>query len=201
MKYGSFDAPTDYYCEHLTGIDEQICELLAKRKELSNNKPGFPGMELINAWCERYALNKPMLLSLFGIMYNEPIPVLQEQIEPDEFLRFVPILKSVQLDDFFYAVTYMKQYKNASVVSVEIELDSIEENVRIGHAGLELFISPDYQCRPSRGGGDNKGMQHSFIVTPSLPDDVTNMEFKLTVRPHNYHPKVVALAKSPVTIK
>jgi hypothetical protein len=34
-----FHAPTDYYCEVLAPIDEQICALLVKRKELSQNKP------------------------------------------------------------------------------------------------------------------------------------------------------------------
>lgn len=41
----SFRPPTNYYCEELVPVDEQICGLLAKRKELSNNNPGFPNLD------------------------------------------------------------------------------------------------------------------------------------------------------------
>lgn len=196
-----FGIPADYYCESLSAIDEEICALFAKRKELSENNPGFPSSDLISAWCEQYKLNEYKISSIFAsLSHDNSRP--QEYIEPREFLRFVPILKSIELDNIFYAVTYMRQYKNASVVSLEIELKSTEENVRLEHAGFELYISPNYQCRSSRGGGDDKGLQHSFVVTPSLPDDLTGIEFKLTVRPYPEHErKIAVLAKSPITIK
>jgi len=198
-----FHAPVGYYCESLAAIDEQICALFAERKVISENNPGFPSLDLISAWCKQYNLSKHEVWSIFSSMSNESSSLPQEQIEPTEFLRFVPILKSVELDNIFYAVTYMKQYKNASVVSLEVELNSSEENIRLEYAGFELFISPNYQCRPARGGGDDKGIQHSFVVTPSLPDDVTGLEFRLTVRSHRERDKrkIALLTKSPITIK
>jgi len=199
MSYGHTN---DYYCELLAPIDEQICALLAKRKELSNANPGFPGVDLISAWCERFGLNEDKIRRTFASMGSDPTFLPHEQIEPTKFLKFVPILKSVELDNILYAVTYMKQYKNASVVTIEAELNSSEENVRLAFGGCELFISPKYQCRPGGGSGSSKGMQHSFVVTPSLPDDVTGLEFRLTVRPHpRDEMTIVNLAELPVTIK
>ncbi|HZK54375.1 MAG TPA: hypothetical protein VFC84_09315 [Desulfosporosinus sp.] len=201
MSYGYTN---DYYCELLTPIDEQICALLAKRKELSNDNPGFPSLDLISAWCKQFGLNEDKMRRIFASMGNDPTPTFlpHEQIEPTEFLKFIPILKSVKVDNIIYAVTYMKQYKNASVVTIEAELNNSEGNVRLAYGGCELFISPKYQCQPSGGSGGSKGMQHSFVVTPSLPDDVTGLEFKLTVRPHpREEMTIVTLAELPVTIK
>jgi len=197
----SYSYTTDYYCESLTVIDEQICELLAKRKELSEDNPGLPSHDLISAWCKQYELDEEKIQRIFKIMDSEHSFLPREQIEPAEFLKFVPIMKSVELDNILYAVTCMKQYKNASVVYIEAELNSTEENVRLEFSGFELFISPKYQCRPHGGSGQIKGLQHSFVVTPSLPDDVTGFEFRLTIRPHRDETKIVTLAELPVTIK
>jgi len=197
MSYGS---TTDYYCKSLAVIDEQICELLAKRKERSDDNSGLPGLELISTWCEQYGLNIEKTRNIFASMSSEHSFLSHEQVEPTEFQRFVPILKSVKLESILYAVTYMKQYENASVVYIDIELNSAEENVRLEFSGCELYISPEYQCRHSGASGHAKGMQQSFVVTPPLPDDVTGFGFKLTVRPHRDEMKIVSLNES-VTIK
>ena len=203
LKRMSFQPPTDYYCEPLAPIDEQICALLAKRKELSENKPGFPTLELISAWCERYELNEAMMQGLFTAMYNENAFSAHSQIEPVGFLKFVSILKFMEIDSVLYAVTHMKQYNNASVVYIETEINNSEPNVRLGHARVELFISTDYQCRQDGGSGQGKGMQYSFVVTPPLPDDVTGVEFRLSIKPFHEitEMKIVSLTELPVTIK
>ncbi|KUO76724.1 MAG: hypothetical protein APF81_11685 [Desulfosporosinus sp. BRH_c37] len=198
MSYGY---TSDYYCKSLAVIDEQICELLAKRKELSDDNPGLPGQELIATWSKQYGLNEEQIRKIFASMSSEHSFPHHEQIEPTDFLKFVPIMKSVELDNILYAVTSMKQYKNASVVYIEAELNSVEENVRLEFSGFELFISPKYQCRPHGGSGQIKGLQHTFVVTPSLPDDVTEFEFRLTIRPHRDETKIISLAELPVTIK
>ena len=203
MKRMSFSDHTYYYCESLAVIDKQICALLAQRKELSDDNPGLPGRELISTWCEQYGLNEEKIQRIFASMSSEHSFLPHEQVEPTEFLKFVPILKSVELDNILYAVTYMKQYENASVVYIDMELNSAEENVRLEFAGFELFISPNYQCRPGGGSGGGKGMQQSFVVTPPLPDEVTEFEFKMTVLPHHHRDemKIVRLTELPVTIK
>ena len=177
----SFRPPSDYYCEEVAPIDEQICGLLAKRKELSNNNPGFPNLDRISEWSQQYGLDEDWLRRIFAYMHGKHH--LQTQIEPTEFLKFVPILKSVEVDSIMYAVTHMKQYSNSSVVYIETEVNTAEPYVRLGHANFELSISPEYQCRPNGGCGQDRGMQHSFVVTPSLPDDLTGVEFHLSVTP------------------
>lgn len=203
MKGMAFQPPTDYYCEPLAPTDEQICALIAKRKELSENNPGFPSFELITVWCERYELNEAMTQSLFATMYNENFFSDHFQVEPTDFLKFVAILKCVEIDNILFSVTHMKQYSNASVVNIETEVNNSEPYVRLGHARVELFISPDYQSRQHQGSGHGKGMQYSFVVTPPLPDDVTGLEFRLSIKPFHEIPEVqiVALTESTVTIK
>lgn len=197
-----FRPPTDYYYEELVQIDEQICSLLSKRKELSNDNPGFPNLELISAWSQKFELNKDWLQRLFvAYMLNEER--LQPLEEPKSFLKFVPILKSIEIDNMLYAVTHMKQYNNSSVVFVETEVNTDNSFVRLGHASFEMFISPEYQCRQSSGSGHGKGIQHSFIVTPALPDDVTEVEFRLTVKPFRENPEFqeVSFVETTITVK
>lgn len=102
-----------------------------------------------------------------------------------------------------YAVTHMKQYSNASVVYIETEVNITEAFVRLGHASFELFISPEYQCRQSSGSGFGKGMQHSFVVIPALPDDINGVEFRLSVKPLRENPEFqeVQFTKTTITIK
>jgi len=59
-----FQPPTEYYCELLAPIDEQICALIAKRKEISKDNPGFTQPNLIAAWSQQYGLNEDWLRSI-----------------------------------------------------------------------------------------------------------------------------------------
>lgn len=197
-----FRPPTDYYCEDLVPIDEQICEMFAKRKEISNNNPGFPSLELISTWSKKFGLNEDWLRSIF-VAYMLGEERFQTPEKPNGFLKFIPILKSIAIDSMSYTVTYIKQYSNASVVFVETEANTSEPFVRLGHASFELFISPEHHCRQSGGCGSGKGMQHSFVVTPPLPDDVTELEFRLSVKPLNRYPEFheVLFKETTVTIK
>ena len=194
----SFRPPTDYYCEALIPIDEQICALLAQRKELSESNPGFPDLDRIAAWCKEYNLNEDLIHSIFGSLYNERH--FRPRVVPTGFIQFVPILKSVVKDGIVYAVTHMKQYENASVVYVEAEVDTGEPYVRFEHAQFELSISPEYECRLESGHGQPKGMQHSFVVIPALPDDVTQLDFMLTIKPIREVPEIRAVAYPDLTV-
>ncbi|MDR3542077.1 MAG: hypothetical protein P4L69_14075 [Desulfosporosinus sp.] len=195
-----FRSPTEYYCELLAPIDEQICALLVKRKEISNDNPGFPQSDLIAAWSQQYELNEDWLRRIFAYMFGEHhfLP----QLEPAGFLKFVPILKSVEIGGVFYAVTHMKQFSNASVLYIETEVITADPYVRFGHASFDLFISADYQCRHDSGCGQRKGMQNSFVVIPPLPDKLDGFEFFLTVKPRVV-PEIqeVYLTETTVTIK
>lgn len=174
--------PTEYYCKELAPLDEEICSLLAKRKEMSDENPGFPNSDLIAKWSQKFGLNEDWLRRMFAV-YLQAEECYQPPVEPTGFLKFIPVLKSVMIEDFSHTVTYMKQYSNASIVYVETELIASGRFVRFGHAGFELLIAPEYQCRQEGGSGSGKILQHSFVVTPPLPDDICDVEFQLRVKP------------------
>lgn len=199
----SYRPPTDYYCAELAPLDEQICGLIAKRKELSENNPGFPELERIASWSKQFGLDENWLRRVFASLYTERHYSPEPPIEPARFLKFVPILKSVEIDKVIYAATHLKQYSNASVVYVEAEVNIDEPNVRLRYAHFNLDISPEYQCRMNGGSGHSKRMQHSFIVTPPLPDDLTGIEFRLSVKRFPQEPEIqeLSLPETPVTIK
>lgn len=181
-RIGTFHPPTDYYNESLTLTDKQICELIAKRKELSGNNPGFPDMEKIAAWCVEYGLNEEMISGIFTSLYFENKFRTLADV-PKRFIKFIPILKSVVVENAVFVITHMKQYENASVVFVEAELDTDKSNITLERCQFELSISPEYQCRMDSGSGRQKGVQYSFAIFPSLPDDVSELEFTLTIKP------------------
>ncbi|KLU62369.1 hypothetical protein CEB3_c12300 [Peptococcaceae bacterium CEB3] len=177
-----FRPPTDYYCGGLDQLDEEICALLSKRKQLSNDNPGYPGFDRIAAWSQKFGLNEDSLRRIFAVyILNEKR--FQPPIQPEGFLKFIPILKCLETDDVRYAVSHMKQYKNASIVYVEIELKMDDPFVHLTHANIELSISPEYECRIRTGHGDMKSIQRSFVVVPALPDDVRGVEFCVTSKP------------------
>lgn len=66
-----FRVPTEYYCEELAPIDKQICALLAKRKELSHNNPGYPHLDRISEWSQQYELREDFVRMLFASLYHE----------------------------------------------------------------------------------------------------------------------------------
>lgn len=177
-----FYPPTDYYCNELAPLDEEICSLLAKRKELSDKNPGFPNSDLILKWSQKFGLKENWLRKVFTV-YLQGEECYQPPAEPTGFLKFVPVLKSVTIENFSHTVTYMKQYSNASIVYVETELIVSGQFFGIGHASFELSIAPEYQCRQEGGSGSGKIKQHSFVVTPPLPDDIRDVEFHLSVKP------------------
>ncbi|SPF41120.1 conserved hypothetical protein [Candidatus Desulfosporosinus infrequens] len=195
-----FRPPTDYYCESLAPIDEQICALLAKRKEVFENNPGFPHLDIISSWCKQYELREDFVRRVFAGLYHEYHHF--SLVVPTEFIRFVYILKSEKIGDVLYTIPYTKQYKNASRVYVETEVDT--DDIKIH---FELFISLEHECRPEGGIRHNRNMLRTFVVTPPLPDDMSGVEFHLTIKPtinpHRVAPEmqVVAMPALKVTIK
>jgi len=165
----------------LAPLDEEICSLLAKRKELSNQNPGFPDPDLISQWSQAFGLKEYWLCIIFSHLLSEER--IHVPVEPIEFLKFIPVLRSVTVDKLSHTVTYIKQYSNASIVHIETEMITSEPFVHLGHAMFELSIEPEYLCTLNRGGGSDKTMQHSFVVTPPLPDDISKVEFHLRVKP------------------
>ncbi|MBP1965629.1 hypothetical protein GQF04_17400 [Paenibacillus aceris] len=177
MKRMPFERPTEHYEERIFLIDEKICELLKQRKEISNNNPGYPPFEHIKKWAISFHLYEDYLKSVFHVLRNEenykPI------VEPSGFRKHVPILKSVNHEEFFYSVTSMRQYSNASLITFNIDWDvtsdhSVNSN-KTRH--FELYLGENYQCHMDSGGGSPGHLSFNYVVSPALPDDISGMNF------------------------
>jgi len=73
MRQIPFEPPTEYYDERIEVIDEQICNLIKQRKDISNNNPGFPTKQLIANWSKKYSFYEDFLNSVFADLLNEDI--------------------------------------------------------------------------------------------------------------------------------
>ena len=181
MRRMGFERPTEHYDKRIETIDEQLCALVKQRKEMSNNNPGFPANERISTWAREYQFDEAFLNGLFGHLFTEYLygPV----VEPKEFLKNIPVLRSFEKDDLFCMVTFVRQYANASVVSLTIDRDASEDiqGEFVHHDFFELSVEDqkgtDYTCRSDGGGGSGGHMAYSYIVSPSLPDDLSMVTF------------------------
>lgn len=176
MKRMPFERPTEYYDERIVSIDEQLCELLKKRRELSNNNPGSPPPEYIANWARKFELYEDLLNSLFGALRNTE--EFRPRIEPKGFIKHLPVLKSVENNECLYSVTFIRQYENASVVHLNVDWDSTNETMddRHHHRFFELHLGGQYDCRMNGGGGSRGNYSYKFIVSPPLPDDISGLD-------------------------
>ena len=183
MKRMPFERPTERYDERLYPIDEQLCSLLKQRKDTSNKNPGFPPLEDISKWAEKYDLYEDLLRTMFGILRNEDD--FRPRVEPTNFQKYIPVLKAVEKEQCLYSVTCIRQYSNASVVNFIIEREPSEEEQFPRHSYWHLWIGEEYDCRQTGGGGSEGHISYNFIVSPPLPDDVSGIDliFKETLAP------------------
>ena len=180
MKQLPFERPTEHYDERLISIDEQICSLIKQRKDISNNNPGFPSLEDISKWAEKYGLYEELLYSVFGVLVNDEFH--RPQVEPIDFQKYIPVLKSVELEQTVYTIPLIRQYANASVINLTIDYEPDTRSItdRMEHHGfLELSLGEEYDCRVVDGGGTEGHMAYNYIVSPPLPDDLSKVEFHL----------------------
>ncbi|WP_043932018.1 hypothetical protein [Bacillus sp. EB01] len=178
MKRLKFERPTDYYDERLLEIDEQLCSLLKQRKEISSNNPGFPELEVLAKWAEKYSLYEELLYGIFGSLLNDEF--LRPIVEPVDFQKNIHVLRSLEIDQILYTVPFIKQYANATVVHFMVDKE-LEEDVSFEErykreSFWELSAGEGYECRLSRSGGNDGHMNHKFVVTPPLPDDVSGLK-------------------------
>ncbi len=174
MKKLPFERPREHYEENIFSIDERICELIQKRKELSGNNPGFPPIEYIQDWAKKYGLYEDLLNALFGTLCADE--QFRPQVEPSGFQRYIPVLKSVVKGHSLYSVTFIRQYENASVVNFNIDWDEAEDSLGDHHHFWELYINEDYHCTMEFGGGSGEHLNNNFTVSPRLPDDVSGLQ-------------------------
>ncbi|RIW28930.1 hypothetical protein D3H55_20400 [Bacillus salacetis] len=180
MKRMRFEPPTNHYDHKLEAVDEQICQLIHKRKEISNNNSGFPTKELILKWSKKYNFYEDFLNSTFSHFFHEE--VYKPVVEPRGFQKNVPVLKSFETDGTFYTVTFVRQYRNASIVHFTMDKEDSEQGHRDfeDHSYFDLSISggkTDYDCRNNFGGGSGTHHSFTYTVSPALPENLSDITF------------------------
>ncbi|WP_175639114.1 hypothetical protein [Metabacillus schmidteae] len=197
MKRMPFEPPTDHYDKRVFSIDERLCVLLKERKEISNNNPGFPPLEDIQQWSEKYDLYEDLLRAIFGTIENDDH--FRPQIEPTDFVRYIPVSKSVIIDDTIYSAVFIRQYKNASVINFNIDWepneDSLDERFH-RQCFWDLYIGEEYDSRITGGSGTDGHLSYNFIVSPPISDDVSNLklifkEYKMPIKKNSAALEVV----------
>lgn len=176
MKWMPIERPTEHYDESIYHIDEQICKLLKQRKEISNNNPGYPPFEYIAKWAITFDFYEDYLKLVFGALRNEEY--FKPVVEPTGFRKHIPVLKSLEQGEFFYTVTSVRQYINASVITFNIDWDVKSESVNpneIKH--FDLYLGGNYDCRMDTGCSTSGHSSFNYIVSPPLPDDIKGIEF------------------------
>ena len=176
MKRMPFKRPTNQYDERIKQIDEKICELIKQRKEISNNNPGYPPFEYISNWAEKFDLYEELLKSVFSSLWNEKI--YKPLVEPEGFQRNLPVLKSIEINNRLFSVISIRQYSNSSIVNFNIDWDSTYDSSehQSRHTHFELSIGEKYDCRMMDGTGGGGHFHYNFIVSPSLPDNISGIE-------------------------
>ncbi len=176
MKQMKIRRPTTHYDESIMQIDEKICELIKHRKDISKDNPGYPPFECITSWAEKYELYEDLLKSMFNLLWNEKI--YKPIVEPEGFLKNIPILKSIEVNNSLFSVTCIHQYTNSSIVNFNIDWDSTSASSehQSRHTHFDLFIDEQYDCRIVNGTGGDGHFHYNFIVSPSLPDNVSGLE-------------------------
>lgn len=98
----------------------------------------------------------------------------------------------------FYTVTFLRQYENASIVQLHIDREDRDVPTELPdmiqeYSILELVIKGgkiDYDCRFEQGSGSRGQTAYTYIVSPALPDDLSNIElvFKEYKTPYRTKP-------------
>lgn len=184
MKRMSFRRPTTHYNEDIKQIDEKLCELIKKRKEISNNDPGYPPFEYITDWAEKFDLYEDLLKSIFSSLWKDEI--YKPLVEPKDYIKNLPVLKLVELDNKLFSVISIRQYSNASVVNFNIDWDTTSNpsECRSHHTHYELFINDQYDCRMISGTGGEEHFHFNYVVSPPLPDNLAGI--KLTFKEYEF---------------
>lgn len=193
MERMPFRKPTDHYEEGIKHIDEKICELISKRKEVSKDNPGYPPFEYISSWSEKFNLYEDFLKSLFGALMNEKM--YKPLIKPEGFQRTLPVLKCIEVDNRLFSVTCIRQYSNASVVNFNADWDSTSESledVSRRHTNFQLFINDQYDCQMLNGTGGSGHFHYNFVVSPALPDDLSGIELVFKEYEHPFIDKPIS---------
>ncbi|WP_051263282.1 hypothetical protein [Tuberibacillus calidus] len=175
------DHSAKHYNEKIRTLDKQLCELIAKRKSISNYNQSFPPNQQIKEWAEAFGFYEDHLRYIFRALGMEK--VFQPKVEPTGFRNTKPVMKFYNEGTRFYYITHIQQYDNASVLNLHIDA-SVEYREQHHQTPTEwdLYIGPDYDCYFLGGSGRDQHADLQFVISPRLPDDIKDITFKFIWR-------------------
>lgn len=184
MEVEPSERPDGYYDKRLRPIDEQICELLQQRKDISEGNPGHPPKADIKKWSEKHGFYEMYLHALFGTLSSEQH--YKPEVKPSGFRYQIPVLLTAEQADIFYSIVTLRQYENASVAVFSADWEAIEKEKNDSpwdrtYREFELEVSGDveYDCRMNGGSGTAGKMSTNYVISPPLPDDLSGIEFRM----------------------
>jgi hypothetical protein len=160
------------YDDQIDAMDEKICALIKQRIHYTQNNNLLPPLKKITEWAKTYELPAEMLMTLFSDLEVERY---KPPVKPNEFRKNIPVLKSVEINNYIYTVIFLRQYGNASVVHVTINWAPTTQ--QSNPPLLELYMGEEYRCEALGGGGTSGHIAHDFIISPALPDELSGMKF------------------------
>lgn len=165
------------YTEQLKHLDEQFCALLKQRTTLTGKQIALPPEKLIAEWAEEHGLYEEFIKGIFNVIELENH--FRPRVEPVHFRKHLAVMQSIEMDDYFYSLTLIRQYENASVVHLHIDWDGANDTVCDGpqYPYFELQVGERYDCWPHGGSGTTGHATQEFVVAPALPDDLAEINF------------------------
>ncbi|KZZ84709.1 hypothetical protein [Bacillus sp. SJS] len=119
------------------------------------------------------------MLTVFQALSMEEL--YNPKIEPQNFLKHVPVLKSVEVEGRLYTLTFIRQFENASVIHLHVDwnetVDMETIHTRMNRPKFKLRALEGYNCQSDGAGGGTGRVTHRFTVSPALPDDVSGFSF------------------------
>ncbi|WP_145946258.1 chorismate mutase [Paenibacillus sp. Y412MC10] len=175
MKRMPFTRPTEHYDERLLPIDRQICQLLQQRKEISEGNPGYPPFAYIDQWAAETGLYEDFLKMIFGAIRSDEF--FKPIVEPAGFIKHVPVLVSQEHEGYYFTLTSVRQYANASVVTLHVDGDVTIPECSTDISNFALDMGEYYDCRMDRGVSCSGNATYNYVVSPPLPDKLSGLEF------------------------
>ncbi|WP_148298766.1 hypothetical protein [Paenibacillus pini] len=141
--------------------------------DLSKGKRYFPEQEII----QEMATTFDMKISKINWLMHS----LNDRYRPEFPDEAVSIMKRAVLEGFEYNITHAMQHEHGSVVHIDINsLNS--ENIR-GYLRTELLLDiqgdKEYSARRNGSSGGGGKTHLTFIVSPTLSDDMTGFTLSL----------------------
>ncbi|RED66147.1 hypothetical protein [Cohnella lupini] len=167
------------YDETIKEMDEKIIDLITSHRSLTQGRRFFPSIEQIKEWSLRFQMDESQISFLIHNLQDQVRPLIPDEL--GELQNVISIMKKSIVEFCEYTLTHSMQYKNVSIVFVDIRLQNADEREVHLKPNLLLEIISDQQFvvrrYGSRGGGAQTEMQ--FIISPPIPESLVNLEFSL----------------------